>query len=86
MMLQSGKTHQLELPPTIVGVLDALVGPQGPDGRQVVLEDLLLHHAVALGHDRARVERHHGVAVLLVGRFAPRDVELLSSVHQHSNA
>lgn len=86
MLAKRWKTHKLELSPTVVGVLDALIGPEGSDGRQVVLEDLLLHHAVALSHDGPRIERHHCVAMLLIGRFAPWDVELLSSVHQHSNA
>lgn len=76
-------THQLELPAPIVSVLDALVGPQGPDGWQVVLEDFGLHHAVTVGHGGSGVERHHGLPVLLVGRVAPRDVKLLPRVHQH---
>lgn len=84
-MLANSVTHQLELSPTVIGILDALVGPQGSNGRQVVLENLVFHHAMTLGHRRSCVERHHGVAMLLVGRFAPRDVELFSSIHQHSN-
>lgn len=78
-------THQLELSSTVIGVLDALVGPQGSDGRQVVLENFMFHHAMTVGHRRPSVKRHHGVSVLLVGRFAPWDVEFLSSIHQHSN-
>lgn len=67
-------THQLELSPAVIGVLDALVSPQGPDGRQVVLENFVLHHAVTVGHHRPGVKRHHGVSVPLVGRVAPWDV------------
>jgi len=75
-------THQLKLPASVVGALDARVGPQGLDGGQVLHEDGALHLPAGPG-GRARVERHQGVAVRLVVRVAPRDVQLLPRVHQH---
>lgn len=77
-------TYQLELPPAVVGVLDARVGPQGPDGGQVPQEDARLQlparHLCGAG-----VERHHAVPVLLVVSVPPGDVQLLPGVHQHSH-
>lgn len=75
-------TYQLEFPATVVGILDARVGPQGTDGGQVLHEDLGVHQALG-HHGGARVERHHGVAVRLIGCLSPGDVELLAGVHQH---
>lgn len=78
-------THQLELPAAIIRVLDAFIGPQRPDRRQVVLKHFGLHHAMPMGHGRSGIKSHHGLSVLLVGQVAPRDVQLLPRIHQHSN-
>lgn len=82
---EGSPTYQLKLPTAVVGVLDARVGPQGFDGRQVPQEVGRLQ--LPAGHlGRARVERHQAVAVLLVVRVTPGDVQLLPGVHQHTDA
>lgn len=81
----TSSTYQLELTAAIIGVLDAHVGPQRLDGGQVVQEDWGLQ--LPTGHlGRAGVEGHQAVAVLLVGRVAPRDVQLFAGVNQHAGA
>lgn len=77
-------TYQLKLPAAVVGVLDARVGPQGPDGGHVLQEDARLQlPARHLGG--AGVERHQALPVLLVVFVSPGDVQLFPGVHQHAH-
>lgn len=76
-------THQLKLPAPIVGVLYARVCPQGLNGGQVLQENRCLK--LPTGHlGWAGVERHQVVAVRLVVFITPRNVQLLTGVHQHT--
>lgn len=67
-------THQLKLSAAVIGTLDALVSPQSTDGRQVVLKNFRLHHAMTMSHRGSGVKCHHGVSMLLIGWDAPWDV------------
>lgn len=77
-------TYQLKLPAAVVGVLNTRVLPQSRDGGQVLEEDGRLQ--LPAGHlSRPGVERHQAVPVLLVFRVTPRDVQLLTGVHQDTD-
>lgn len=74
--------YQLKLSSSVIGILNTSVLPQGTDGGQVVQKDFGLHHP--FGHQgRASVEGHHCLPMNLILRVSPRDVQLLTGIHQH---
>lgn len=75
-------SYQLEFPAPIVGILDAAVLPQGPDGRKVLQEHSRLHHPLG-SHGGAGIECHQLVPVELVFVISPGNMKLLSGIHQH---
>lgn len=76
-------TYQLKLVATIIGSLYTRVQPQSFDCRQVPQQDGRIQ--VPADHlSRPGVERHQLVPMLLVIRVTPRDVQLLTGVHEHT--